>query len=77
MTIEDNGNVVLSVAETPDANKQDPFSLQTSKSVIESHGKTVVVIEFDPKNVGEFNGCVAAQSSEFIHALGLHAVVIE
>lgn len=77
MTIEDNGNVVLSVAETSDANKQDPFSLQTSKSVIESHGKTVVVIEFDPKNVGEFNGCVAAQSSEFIHALGLHAVVIE
>ena len=76
LDINDDGFVILDIKETKDANKQDPFKLLTSKSVIESHGKAVVVVEFNPENVGEFNGCVAARSGEFIHMLGLHAIVV-
>lgn len=75
--INDDGYVTLDIQETNDANKQDPFKLLTSKSIIESQGKTVVVVEFNPENVGEFGGCVAARSGEFIHTLGLHAIVVK
>lgn len=76
LDIDDDGLVTLDINETEDANKQDPFKLLTSKSIIESHGKAVVVVEFNPEKVGEYGGCVAARSGEFIHTLGLHAIVI-
>lgn len=75
--IDADGFVTINAQETADANKQDPFKLLASKSVIESQGKTVVVVEFNPENIGEFKGCIAARSSEFMHTLGLHAIVIK
>ena len=76
LSITDDGNVDLSITETPEANMQSPFKLETQKTVIESHGRTVVEIEFDPSQRGEFSGCISARSGEFIHTLGLKAIVI-
>jgi hypothetical protein len=67
--------VEVEVKATENADVQDPFRLLTNKTVIESHGKTVVIVEFTPNEIGEFKGCVAAQSGEFIHTVGLSALV--
>ena len=75
--VQEDGKVVVTTTETPIANIQDPFRILTEHSVVESHGKTVVVIEFDPKEAGTFRGCVAARSGEFIHELDLIATCIE
>jgi hypothetical protein len=77
LEIDDEGGVMVSINEAENANVQYPFRLLTERSVVESHGKTVVVIEFDPENVGEFRGCVAARSGEFIHMVDLIAVCVE
>ena len=76
LSVNDEGGVDLSITTTPEADIQSPFKLETQKSVVESHGKIVVEIEFDPSQRGEFSGCVAARSGEFIHMRGLHAIVI-
>jgi hypothetical protein len=63
------------VRETEDANVQSPFRLLTSRTVVDAHGKTVVVVEFVPSELGQFAGCAAARSGEFTHVVGLRAVV--
>jgi hypothetical protein len=54
---------------------QEPFRLLTEQTLIDSHGKTVVIVEFTPGEPGVYNGCVAARSGEFIHTLGICAIV--
>jgi hypothetical protein len=73
LDIQDDGSVVVSVEETEDASKQDPFWFLAEETMVESHGKTVVVVEFIGKESGVFRGCVAAKSGEFIRTLGLYA----
>jgi hypothetical protein len=75
LTVADNGFINVNVDETPNANDQDPFRLLTDRTLVESHGKTVIVVEFLPTAPGTFMGCVAARSGEFIHTVGLLAVV--
>lgn len=74
--IADDGHFNLEIKEAEGANEQSPFSIETHETNIESHGKRVVEIKLDTSVKGEFNGCVAARSGEFIHTLGLHAVII-
>lgn len=74
--VELDGSVQVRIDETPEASLQDPFRILTERSVIESHGKTVVVIEFVPRDVGTFRGLVTARSGEFAHTLGLFANVV-
>jgi hypothetical protein len=76
LDIADDGRVAVTVAETEDANEQSPFRLITSQTIVDAHGKTVVVVEFSPKDLGSFAGCVAARSGEFTHTVGLSAVVV-
>jgi hypothetical protein len=73
--VQDNGEVEVTVDQTEDANVDRPFRLLTSRTVVESHGKTVVILEFTPEFGGTFSGCVAARSGEFIHTVALLAVV--
>jgi hypothetical protein len=73
LDIQDDGSVIVLVEETEEAQKQDPFRLLAEQTVVESHGKTVVVVEFVGKEAGVFRGCVAAKSGEFIRTLGLYA----
>jgi hypothetical protein len=75
LDIADDGRVAVRVAETENANEQSPFRLMMSQTIVDAHGKTVVVVEFSPKDVGSFAGCVAARSGEFTHTVGLTAVV--
>ena len=77
LDLDEEGKVLLDIQESTDANIQSPYRLLTSESIIESQGKTVVVVEFTPKEPGIYRGCVAARSGEFIHTLGLYAHVFE
>lgn len=76
ITVNDDGSPNLSIKEAPDANKQSPFRLATSRTTIESHGKAMVVIELDASEPGEFHGCLAARSGEFVHTLGIYANIV-
>jgi hypothetical protein len=73
--VEEDGSVNVRIEETEEANLQTPFHLVSSRTIVESHGKTVVVVEFLPADVGVFAGCVAARSGEFIHTVRLRACV--
>ena len=75
--VQGDGKVLVTTTETDVANIQDPFKILTEHSLVESHVKTVVMIEFYPKEVGTFRGCVSARSGEFIHTLDLIASVCE
>jgi hypothetical protein len=75
-TVLDDGDVHLEVIPSPEADRQWPFHMTTTRTEIASHGVTVVIVAFDPKEIGEFGGCVAARSGEFIHSLDLKAIVI-
>jgi hypothetical protein len=74
--MDDEGHVKVGVNQTGEANVQAPFKLLTEKSLIESHGKTVIIVEFSPEAIGPFGGCVAARSGEFIHMVDLEAVCV-
>lgn len=74
--INDKGELDLQINEAEGANLQSPFSLETHETEIESHGKRVVEIKLDTSQKGEFRGCVAARSGEFIHTLGLYANIV-
>ncbi|OHT05331.1 hypothetical protein TRFO_26965 [Tritrichomonas foetus] len=76
LDICDNGLIQLNIVPTEEATLQDPFKLLTQRTVIESHGKTVVVVEFTPNSEGEFRGCVAARSGEFTHTIDLLAICV-
>ena len=76
INVELDGTVKVNITETPDASLQDPFSLTTERSVVEAHNKTVIVVEFIPKEVGTFRGLITAKSGEFAHTLGLFANVV-
>ena len=71
-----DGTVQVQVEENPDANLRDPFTILCDRSSVESHGKTVVVLEFVPRERGTFRGLVTARSGEFALTLGLLATVI-
>jgi hypothetical protein len=75
LEVGDHGKVAVNVSETEEADVQSPFKLLTNRTVVEAHGKTVVIIEFVPSELGEFAGCAAARSGEFTHVVGLRAVV--
>jgi hypothetical protein len=75
MRVGNDGLVSVEITEAEDANLQSPFRLLNQETVVESHGKAVVVVEFIPTEVGEFRGCVAARSGEFTHTLELVAIV--
>ena len=74
--IQVDGSVNISITETPEASLQDPYSLGTQRTIVPSHDKTVVVVEFVPREVGTFRGLLTARSGEFSHTLGLFANVI-
>lgn len=76
LDIDDSGFTKINVVPTDEGELMEPFNLLTDNTVIESHSKTVVVVEFTPNKVGEFRGCVAAKSGEFTHTLDLVAVVV-
>jgi hypothetical protein len=73
--ILEDGKLNVLIGETENANVQEPFRLLSEQTIIRSHGKTVVVVEFWPKEIGAFAGCVAARSGEFIQTVGLSATV--
>jgi hypothetical protein len=73
--VEDDGSVNVKIEETREANEQSPFHLVSSRTIVQSHGKTVVIVEFTPSDAGVFAGCVAARSGEFTHTVGLRARV--
>jgi hypothetical protein len=74
--IMDNGDVTVTVDETAEANVQDPFHMACSRTTVEKHGKTIVIVEFIPKEAGTFAGCLVARRGEFIHTVGLTATVL-
>ena len=76
LDMNEDGTVSLNITPTPDASLEDPFKLSTTQSIIESHGKANIIIEFTPKEVGTFKGCVSARSGEFLHTLDLYAVCV-
>jgi hypothetical protein len=73
--VADDGKVAINVRETEEANVQSPFRLLASRTAVEAHGKTIVIVEFVPTELGDFAGCAAARSGEFTHVVGLRAVV--
>lgn len=75
LDVDDSGFTKIDVTTTAECELMEPFKLLTEKTVIESHSKTVVIVEFTPSEVGEFRGCVAAKSGEFVHTLDLVAIV--
>jgi hypothetical protein len=75
LDVGNDGKVSCQITEAGGANRQEPFRLLSEQTVIESHGKTVVIVEFTPKEFGEFRGCVAARSGEFMHTVGICATV--
>jgi hypothetical protein len=76
VAVNEDGTVGVDITERPDADIQYPFRLLTERSMIESHGKTIIVVEFTPPSPGRFAGCVAARSGEFIHMVDLEAIVV-
>jgi hypothetical protein len=76
VVINEDGKVEVGITEKPGANAQNPFRLLTERSAIESHGSTIIVVEFTPHSVGRFAGCIAARSGEFVHMVDLEAVVV-
>ena len=77
LDINDSGFAKIDVVPTEEGEIMEPFKILTDKTIIESHSKTVVIVEFTPNEVGEFKGCIAAKSGEFTHALDLIAVVCD
>jgi hypothetical protein len=73
--VEEDGSVKVVIDEAENANDQQPFHLVTSRTIVESHGKTMVIVDFEPTEVGTFGACVAARSGEFMHTVGLTACV--
>jgi hypothetical protein len=59
VVVDGDGSVQVIIDETEDANLQQPFHLVTSRTIVESHGKTNVIVEFEPTAVGVFRACVA------------------
>jgi hypothetical protein len=75
--VTEEGDVKINITELSDADLQFPFRMTTTRTQIASHGTTVVRVEFEPNELGEFGACIAARSGEFVHTLDLHATVVD